>query len=106
MDAAWIIGAKAENPVAMKLQVLRRRNLGDCKRGCSTTKALRVERAPICGGGPGSELSTPLSGADTVTHHGPVQLLEMRLAVEADVDARDKGPEDLKHDGDVVEAHP
>ena len=109
MDSAWIMGAKAENPVAMKLQVRRRRNLGDCKRGCKTTKALSVERVPICGGvgvGHGNELSTHFRGFGTATHHGPVELLEMRLAVEADVDARDEGPEDLKHDGHVVEAHP
>ena len=45
-------------------------------------------------------------GPAMATHNGPVQLLELRLAVEADVDARDEGPKDLKHDGHVVEAHP
>ena len=40
------------------------------------------------------------------TDHGPIRLLQVRLAVEANVEARDEGAYDLDDDGDVVEAEP
>ncbi len=40
------------------------------------------------------------------TDHGPIRLLQVRLAVEADVEPRDEGAYDLDDDGDVVEAEP
>jgi hypothetical protein len=103
MDAAWMMGAKAERPVAMKLQVRRTRKLGDCRRGWMTTKAVRTESAPIY---PAVRTFSETVRLQADAHHRPIQHLQMRLTVEANVDARDERPEDLKDDGDVVNSHP
>ena len=40
------------------------------------------------------------------TYHGPIEFLQVGLAVECDVDSRNKRPNGLKNDGDIIQASP